>query len=52
VTKHFENSSLVLGALPRARPQLVRELIQDAGAAKAPKCLGEPRPAERDGASA
>jgi hypothetical protein len=52
VTKHFENSSLVPVALPRARPQLVRELIEDAWAAKVPKRLVDARLAERDGASA
>jgi len=52
VTKHYENWPLVLVALPRARPQLVRELIEDAWAAKAPKRLVEARLAERKGASA
>jgi hypothetical protein len=51
VTKHYENWPLVLVALPRARPQLVRELIEDAWAAKAPRRLVEAWVAEREGAS-
>jgi hypothetical protein len=37
VTKHYESWPLVLVALPRAEPQLVRELIEDAWASKASK---------------
>jgi hypothetical protein len=52
VTKHYENWPLVLVALPRTRPQLVRELLEDAWAAKAPKRVVDGWLAEREGAQA
>jgi hypothetical protein len=52
VTKHYENWPLVLVALPRARPQLVRELLEDAWAAKAPKRVVDAWLAEGEGARA
>jgi hypothetical protein len=52
VTRHYENWPLVLVALARARSQLVRELIEDAWAAKAPKRVVEAWLAERDRARA
>jgi hypothetical protein len=39
VTPHYEGWPLVLVALPRAEPGLVRELVEDAWAEKAPKKL-------------
>jgi hypothetical protein len=50
VTPHYENWPLVLVALPRAQPQLVRELIEDAWASQAAKRVVEAWLAERDGA--
>jgi hypothetical protein len=37
VTPHYEHWPLVLVALPRANPELVKELVEDAWAEKAPK---------------
>jgi len=50
VTPHYENWPLVLVALPRAHPTLVRELIEDAWAEKASKRVVEAWIAERGGA--
>jgi hypothetical protein len=47
VTPHYENWPLVLVALPKADPALVRELVEDAWAAKAPKRVVEAWLAER-----
>jgi hypothetical protein len=52
VTKHYESSPLVLVALPQARPELVRELVDDAWASKASKRAVEAWLAEREGARA
>ena len=52
VTKHYENWPLVLVALPHVRPQLVRELVEDAWAAKAPKRLVDAWLTEREATSA
>ena len=41
VTPHYESWPLVLVALPRADPELVKELIEDAWAEKAPKRVVE-----------
>jgi hypothetical protein len=41
VTPHYESWPLVLVALPRANPELVKELIEDAWAEKAPKRVVE-----------
>jgi hypothetical protein len=49
VTKHYENWPLVLVALAGARPQLVRELIEDAWAEKASKRVVDAWLAEREG---
>jgi hypothetical protein len=37
VTPHYENYPMVLVALPKADPALVRELVEDAWAERAPK---------------
>ncbi len=37
VTSHYEKWPLVLVALPRADPELVKELVEDAWAERAPK---------------
>jgi hypothetical protein len=37
VTPHYEDYPMVLVALPRADPDLVRELVEDAWAERAPK---------------
>jgi hypothetical protein len=37
VTSHYENYPMVLVALPNADPELVRELVEDAWAERAPK---------------
>ena len=37
VTPHYENYPMVLVSLPRADPALVRELVEDAWADRAPK---------------
>jgi hypothetical protein len=50
VTPHYENWPLVLVALPKADPALVRELVEDAWAAKAPKRMVEAWLAERSDA--
>ena len=47
VTPHYESWPLVLVALPKADPSLVRELVEDAWAAKAPKRVVEAWIAER-----
>ena len=52
VTKHHENGSLVLVALPQTRPQLVHELLEHAWAAQAPKRVVDAWLAEREGARA
>jgi hypothetical protein len=39
VTPHYEDYPLVLVALPAADPELVRELVEDAWAERAPKRL-------------
>jgi hypothetical protein len=39
VTTHYEGSPMVLVALPRAKPGLVAELLEDAWAERAPKRL-------------
>jgi hypothetical protein len=48
VTPHYENWPLVLVALPRARPELVLELIEDAWASKASRRVVEAWLAEQD----
>ena len=39
VTPHYQDSPMVLVVLPRAREGLVRELLEDAWAERAPKSL-------------
>ena len=39
VTPHYEDYAMVLVALPAADPELVRELVEDAWAERAPKRL-------------
>ncbi len=39
VTPHYQDSPMVLVALPRAGEELVRELLEDAWAERAPKAL-------------
>jgi hypothetical protein len=41
VTPHYENYPMVLVSLPVADPELVRELVEDAWAERAPKRLVE-----------
>jgi hypothetical protein len=52
VTPHYEAWPMVLGDLPRADEQLVRELVEDAWVEKAPKRLAREYLAARDGESA
>jgi hypothetical protein len=47
LTPHYEGWPLVLVALPRADPELVRELVEDAWAEKAPKRMVSAWLAER-----
>jgi hypothetical protein len=49
VTPHYEAWPMVLAALPKADEQLVRELVEDAWAEKAPKRLVAEHLAARDG---
>jgi hypothetical protein len=51
VTPHYEAWPMVLVALPRAAESLVRELVEDAWAEKAPKRLVAEFLAARDGES-
>ncbi len=48
VTPHYEHSPMVLVALPRAGVDLVRELVEDAWAERAPKRLVAAWRADRD----
>jgi hypothetical protein len=48
VTPHYEGWPMVLVALPRATETLVRELVEDAWAERAPKRLVAAWRAERD----
>jgi len=48
VQPHFESWPFVMVALPRANEQLVRELVEDAWLAKAPKRLAAAFLAERE----
>jgi hypothetical protein len=41
LTRHYEDYPMVLVALPKADPELVRELVEDAWAERAPKRVVE-----------
>jgi hypothetical protein len=50
VTPHYQDSPMVLVALPRAEPTLVRELVEDAWLSRAPKRVIEAYIVARAGA--
>lgn len=50
LTPHYDNAPMVLVALPRAGEELVRELVEDAWAERAPRKVLDTYRAERDAA--